>query len=682
MKGKKKHKGKKWRKLMQAVRAAAFLAAGVLGLFWPDGMETVRAVSLSNPRIVTDSSMRAGQKVTWDCIWFGSYPQAEVIPSNAAYTALDESLRRDGDVIVSDSVYATLQSASGWDEKNDITLNGVKYRRMKKGDATYASGNNGYYRWKNSTDYHYFKYEPIKWRVLRTDGNQALLLSDIALDDKKYCTVEGSVTWETSTLRSWLNGYGAGSNKQSADYRRKNFIGSAFTASERAAIVNSTLENADNITQGTEGGNYTTDKVFLLSEPDVWNTDTAKAYGFVKDGSTADEARRCQSSAYAKAMGMWSSTDTAYAGNGWWWLRSPGYNDDLAMYVNPDGWIRRDGCRVSNSGNGVRPALNLNLSSSNLYTYAGTVCSDGTVNEKQNYTVYFSANGGNVSPSNKFVTCGSAYGTLPAPTRSGYTFTGWYTSANGGNRVTESTIVAAASNHTLYAHWEEGESTVQNPWILPNPSAPSMMSVDLKDVARKNHAITVSSGGLSLKSATGITEADKYLSLGKIQMGAKRFTLKLKVDGVSRITYKSSSKKTASISSKGVVKIRGVGKTTITVTGILNSTGKKIIKKYTLTVNPDKMTIKSVRAVGDGRIKIYWKKDKKGDWYEMCYSRSRNFKGGKKTVTVQVSKAYTVMTVKDMVRNAKYYVRMRSCKVVSGIVYYGEWSKTKTVKVR
>ena len=194
MKGKKKHKGKKWRKLMQAVRAAAFLAAGVLGLFWPDGMETVRAVSLSNPRIVTDSSMRAGQKVTWDCIWFGSYPQAEVIPSNAAYTALDESLRRDGDVIVSDSVYATLQSASGWDEKNDITLNGVKYRRMKKGDATYASGNNGYYRWKNSTDYHYFKYEPIKWRVLRTDGNQALLLSDIALDDKKYCTVEGSVT--------------------------------------------------------------------------------------------------------------------------------------------------------------------------------------------------------------------------------------------------------------------------------------------------------------------------------------------------------------------------------------------------------------------------------------------------------------------------------------------------------
>lgn len=59
MKGKRKHTGKKWRKLMQAVRAAALLTAGVLGLIRPGGMETVRAVSLSNPRIATDSGMTA-----------------------------------------------------------------------------------------------------------------------------------------------------------------------------------------------------------------------------------------------------------------------------------------------------------------------------------------------------------------------------------------------------------------------------------------------------------------------------------------------------------------------------------------------------------------------------------------------------------------------------------------------
>ena len=325
MKGKREHTGKKWRKLMQAVRAAALLTAGVLGLIRPGGMEMVHAVSLSNPRIATDSGMTAGQKVTWDCVWFGSYPQAEVIPSNVAYTALDASIRRDGDIIVSDSVYAALRNAFGWDTNNDIALNGVKYRRIKKGDATSStSGDSRYYQWADSASWHYFRYEPIKWRVLSTDGNQALLLSDIALDDQRYHTASESVTWETSTLRSWLNGYGAWSNQQSVDYRQKNFLGSAFTASEQAAIISTSLENADNLSDGTEGGNNTTDKIFLLSESNVWNTDTAKAHGFVKDYNTHDEARRCQSSAYAKAMGMYSRTDTAYAGNGLWWLRSPG----------------------------------------------------------------------------------------------------------------------------------------------------------------------------------------------------------------------------------------------------------------------------------------------------------------------------------------------------------------------
>ena len=455
MKGKRKHTGKKWRKLMQAVRAAALLTAGVLGLIRPGGMETVRAVSLSNPRIATDSGMTAGQKVTWDCIWFGRYPQAEVIPSGVEYTALNASLRRDGDVIVSDSVYAALRSASGWDAKNDITLNGVKYRRMKKGDATYTSSGSGCYQWADSASWHYFRYEPIKWRVLSTDGNQALLLSDIALDDQRYHTASESVTWETSTLRSWLNGYGAWSNQQSVDYRQKNFLGSAFTASEQAAIISASLENADNLYGGTEGGNNTIDKIFLLSESDVWNTDTAKAHGFVKDRDTNDEARRCQSSAYAKAMGMYSNTGT-YAGSGHRWLRSPGQYEYYAAGINYDGNVGNGGIDVSNNLPGVRPALYLNLSSSNLYTYAGTVRSDGTMSEANHkYFVSFHANGGSCNTLAKEVLLLAAYGTLPTPTRSSYTFAGWYTSASGGSRVTESTTVANPSNHTLYAHWTE-----------------------------------------------------------------------------------------------------------------------------------------------------------------------------------------------------------------------------------
>ena len=69
------------------------------------------------------------------------------------------------------------------------------------------------------------------------------------------------------------------------------------------------------------------------------------------------------------------------------------------------------------------------------------------------YTVTFNANGGSVSPTSKTVTYGSTYGSLPAPTRTGYTFTGWYTAPSGGSRVLGTNTVTTASNHTLYAQW-------------------------------------------------------------------------------------------------------------------------------------------------------------------------------------------------------------------------------------
>ena len=69
------------------------------------------------------------------------------------------------------------------------------------------------------------------------------------------------------------------------------------------------------------------------------------------------------------------------------------------------------------------------------------------------YSVSFDANGGSVSTTSQTVTYDSAYGTLPTPTRTGYTFAGWYTAASSGTQVTESAKVQTASNHTLYAHW-------------------------------------------------------------------------------------------------------------------------------------------------------------------------------------------------------------------------------------
>jgi uncharacterized repeat protein (TIGR02543 family) len=73
-------------------------------------------------------------------------------------------------------------------------------------------------------------------------------------------------------------------------------------------------------------------------------------------------------------------------------------------------------------------------------------------------TVTFNANGGSCSTTSREVEQGSAIGTLPTPTRSGYRFVGWYTAKDGGSApITASTTVSDAV--TYYAHWTSNRST-------------------------------------------------------------------------------------------------------------------------------------------------------------------------------------------------------------------------------
>lgn len=76
------------------------------------------------------------------------------------------------------------------------------------------------------------------------------------------------------------------------------------------------------------------------------------------------------------------------------------------------------------------------------------------------YTVTFNANGGSTSTSSKTVTYASTYGELPTPTRTGYTFKGWFTSASGTTQITSSTKVSITAAQTLYAQWTANTYTV------------------------------------------------------------------------------------------------------------------------------------------------------------------------------------------------------------------------------
>ena len=95
------------------------------------------------------------------------------------------------------------------------------------------------------------------------------------------------------------------------------------------------------------------------------------------------------------------------------------------------------------------------------------------------YTVTFDANGGSVSPSSAVTTDGKLTA-LPIPTRSGYDFVGWYTTASGGDRVTVNTVFT--KNTTIYAYWEKQSiGGGDDPIILPSKTPSEEVWEDIEN---------------------------------------------------------------------------------------------------------------------------------------------------------------------------------------------------------
>ncbi len=137
-----------------------------------------------------------------------------------------------------------------------------------------------------------------------------------------------------------------------------------------------------------------------------------------------------------------------------------------------------------------------------------------------NVTVSFDPNGGTVSPTSKSVTVGSTYGDLPTPTRTGYTFDGWYTASSGGSKVTASTTVTTTSNHTLYAHWTAKQYTVTfnaNGGSVSTTSKTVTYDSTYGDLPTPTWTgytfdgwYTASSGGTKITSSTKVTTASNH----------------------------------------------------------------------------------------------------------------------------------------------------------------------------
>ncbi len=178
--------------------------------------------------------------------------------------------------------------------------------------------------------------EPIEWLVLAREKDRILVLSKYALDSRRYHE-SFPATWETCTLRSFLNG---------------EFLDFAFSEEEKALIPSAFVSADDNPEYNTDPGNDTMDRVFLLSIGEV-----ERYFG------PKYSRRECLATAYCNYA--LDRPESHYDGSCRWWLRSPGSNSERAAYVNYNGHFILYG----NGGNccydmAVRPAMWLTLGNS------------------------------------------------------------------------------------------------------------------------------------------------------------------------------------------------------------------------------------------------------------------------------------------------------------------------------
>lgn len=510
----------------------------------------------------SNDSVFTGMEATGTIINFGSYPQSKVTDS-ATLKKLDKEPKQW-------ESYEYYSGTGDYDDGNmepsdymkyaDIKLGGEKYRAVTFSEyrpcwTSYTSStsnsyqdDNGYY----TNNVYYFKYEPLKWRVL--DAVTGLVVCDSIIDSQaynNYILYSGSEhwgdseqtyyasNWEYSSLRAWLN---------------NDFYNTAFSKTQQDRIKELTRENKSTYSSKYDS-NPTSDKITLLSYDEASNA----SYGF-SSANSYNTARYRKGTDYAKCQGLYVSSN--YGGTSWWWLRSP-LDSDFASEVVYDGRVHsRYGVVNTFILRGVVPALNLTKSKiSESSARKAQVAAEKTRSEEEPKT-------------------SDAAKTVYAPFANGEFTLG---SAFDGNRymvycVTDySDGFTLTSDNLVYIDQSEGEHGKVT--LTYNPS-------------RTDEATVIVVGdfgnGIEARKVEFRSNNVKSVSIGDITLNYKKSTTlnsTIKADEGAEYTvkYESSNPKVASVDKNGKVTAlkKGTAKITCTVT---DSNGNTVSDTCNVTV--------------------------------------------------------------------------------------------------
>lgn len=215
--------------------------------------------------------------------------------------------------------YNELERELASEKRNKVTSAANMRAEYKKGDIIRIGKYGG---------------QPVEWMVLDVDNNKALLISKKILDIKPYNLDNSGVTWESCSLRRYLN---------------TDFLETVFSNDEKKGIAKIKVESGNNTLNDRSGGKSTEDKIFCLSYSEV-----KKYFPRKKDRIAVPTDRIVIEADDIKKRFVKRRT-----GGGIWWLRTPGIYEDFAMHVDGSGWINEVGSTVNNTYwfSGIRPAL-------------------------------------------------------------------------------------------------------------------------------------------------------------------------------------------------------------------------------------------------------------------------------------------------------------------------------------
>ena len=168
--------------------------------------------------------------------------------------------------------------------------------------------------------------EEIEWIVLEKKESSLMLISKYGLDSQEYTETAVNMTWETCSLRGWLN---------------KEFLNAAFSADEQKRILVSDVTADKSTEEFAYQGNSTKDKVYLMSFSEYHEYPLPP---------------KCVPTAYAIAQGAAElKADKADDGENYciWMLRTMGWMNLNVVVVSDDGVY------FANDYLGVRPTIQI-----------------------------------------------------------------------------------------------------------------------------------------------------------------------------------------------------------------------------------------------------------------------------------------------------------------------------------